>query len=66
MTSPTDLFKVRTMTPLEHQVVDAGRCPRCHTKTLRSKGVMDLEDIELMQCLTCKHVYVLPAQRLTG
>jgi ribosomal protein L40E len=66
MTSPRDLFKILTMTPLEYQVVETGRCPRCHTKTLRSKGVIDLADVELTQCRTCKRVYVLPARRLTG
>jgi ribosomal protein L37AE/L43A len=55
---PSELFKGVTMTPLQKQVAETGRCPFCHTKRLKyihTGGNMDFH-----QCSDCLKVFVLP------
>lgn len=57
-----DLFKI--MHGLQQQVVEIGKCPKCHQKSLVSRH-NDGEN-EWFQCGRCRDVYLLPARRLVG
>lgn len=56
MFSP-DLFKSATLTPLQTQVAELGRCPFCkiRLKYVHTGGGMDFH-----QCGNCLKVFVLP------
>lgn len=51
---PPRLF---TLTPLQQRVVELGRCPDCHAKTLVT--ARKPEGLEVSQCSRCSRLYIL-------
>lgn len=50
-------IKFGTITPLAQQVVELGKCPRCHKSTLRH--LHSCEHFRSWQCTGCKHVFMI-------
>jgi uncharacterized protein YbaR (Trm112 family) len=54
------LFKpsFHVLTPLQLQVVELGRCPFCHEKTLEWVPIKVVSVWEVLTCGKCKRIYL--------
>ena len=57
-------IKPAIMSTLAYTVLRLEVCPKCHTKTIEHRGIVD--ELSVDQCTRCKTAFIDDARRLIG